>query len=83
MILNITKADYINEFRVKLLFNDGLEKIVDLKDYIMSKKHPFFEPLKQVDEFKKFQVHKTLVWDNGADIAPEYLHDKIKTYGEI
>lgn len=77
MILNITKAQHLEEFKVKIWFNDGLEKIVDLKNYINSKKHPFFQSLKQVDEFKKFQVHKTLVWDNGADIAPEYLHDKV------
>jgi len=77
MILHVTKADYITEFKIKVLFNDGLEKIIDLKNYINSKKHPFFQPLKQVNEFKKFHVNKTLVWDNGADIAPEYLHDKV------
>ena len=77
MILNIIKAEYIQEFTVKIWFNDGLEKIVDLKNYIHTKKHPFFQPLKQIDEFKKFHVHKTLVWDNGADIAPEYLRDKL------
>ena len=77
MILNIVEADYINDFKVKVLFNDGLEKIVDLKEYIHSKKHPFFQPLKKIEEFKKFHVHRTLIWDNGADIAPEYLHDKI------
>ena len=77
MILNIVKADYINDFKVKVLFNDGLEKIVDLKEYIYAKKHPFFQPLKKVEEFKKFHVHRTLIWDNGADIAPEYLHDKV------
>jgi len=77
MILHVTKADYITEFKIKVLFNDGLEKIIDLKNYISSKKHPFFQPLKQVNEFKKFHVNKTLVWDNGADIAPEYLHDKV------
>mgnify|MGYP000560237011 CR=1 FL=1 len=77
MILNIIKAEYIQEFTVKIWFNDGLEKIVDLKNYIHTKKHPFFQPLKQIDEFKKFHVHKTLVWDNGADIAPEYLRDRL------
>jgi len=77
MILNIIKAQHLEEFKVKIWFNDGLEKIVDLKNYINSKKHPFFQPLKQVNEFKKFQVHKTLFWDSGADIEPEYLHDKV------
>ena len=78
MVLNVTKADYIDDFKVQISFNDGLEKIVDLKSYIHSKKHLFFQPLKEVDEFKKFHLHKTLVWDSGADIAPEYLHDKIE-----
>lgn len=76
MILHITKASYVKDFQVKILFNDGVEKIVDLKNYIISKKHPFFQPLKQIDEFKKFYIQKTLVWDSGADIAPEYLRDK-------
>ncbi len=61
MILNVVKADYINDFKVKISFNDGLKKIVDLKNYINSKKHPFSQSLKEVDEFKKFQVHRTLV----------------------
>ncbi len=75
MILNITKADYINDFKIKLSFNDGLEKVVDLQNYIQSKKHPFFQSLKEVDEFKKFRVHKTLVWESGADFAPEFLFE--------
>lgn len=77
MILNVIKANYVKDFQVKILFNDGLEKIVNLKDYINSKKHPFFQPLINTDEFKKFLVQKTLVWETGADIAPEYLHDMV------
>ena len=75
MILNIVKADYIRDYKIKIYFNDGLEKTIDLKTYIKEKKHPFFQPLKQVDEFKKFKVHKTLFWDNGADIAAEFLYN--------
>ena len=42
MILNITKAKYIQEFTVKIWFNDGLEKIVDLRNYIHTKNILFF-----------------------------------------
>jgi hypothetical protein len=73
MILNVIKAEYLSEFKIKVLFNDVIEKTIDLQNYINSKKHPFFKPLKQINEFKKFKVHKTIVWDSGADIAPEYL----------
>ncbi len=75
MILNIIEANYLDGFRVKLLFNDGLKRIVDLQNYMHSKKHPFFKSLKNVEEFKKFKLHKTLIWDTGADIAPEYLYN--------
>jgi hypothetical protein len=73
MILNVIKAEYLSEFKIKVLFNDGIEKTIDLKNYINAKKHPFFKPLKQINEFKKFKVYKTIVWDSRADIAPEYL----------
>lgn len=39
------------------------------------------EPLKAVDAFKMFILHPelhTLVWPNGADFSPEFLHDKLR-----
>jgi hypothetical protein len=74
MVFNIIEANYLDGFRVRLLFSDGLKTIVDLQEYIASHKHPFFQPLKRVEEFRKFKLHKTLIWDTGADIAPEYLY---------
>jgi hypothetical protein len=36
---------------------------------------PIFEPLRDVDVFKRFRVEgHTLAWETGADFAPEYLH---------
>ena len=41
-----------------------------------------FEPLKSVPEFAKLYVDpewSTLVWPNGADLAPESLHKRLKS----
>jgi hypothetical protein len=41
---------------------------------------PVFEPLKDPAYSQTFTLHPechTLVWPNGADIAPEYLHSAV------
>jgi hypothetical protein len=40
-----------------------------------------FEPLRDPEVFKRFRVDpefRTLVWPNGADFAPEFLHRKVR-----
>ena len=42
---------------------------------------PVFAPLQDPLVFEQFQIHPefhTLVWANGADIAPEFLHDNVR-----
>ncbi len=74
MALNwIIKASYIEDFKVELTFNDGLSGIVDLKDHLEGK---IFEPLKDVEFFKKFKLDSwTITWPNDSDFAPEFLYD--------
>jgi len=72
MFLEITKAEYIKEYQIKLWFNNGEVKIVDLKDSLTGK---VFEPLKDKSFFEKFIIRfNTVEWENGADFAPEYLY---------
>jgi Protein of unknown function (DUF2442) len=73
MIARITDARYVEKHTIWLKFNDGSEGEVDLKDELWG---PVFEPLKDVNLFRKFSVHPelhTIVWDNGADFSPEFL----------
>lgn len=74
MILHITQASYLDGYRVEVVFNDGKKGIADLSDALTGK---VFEPLKNIDVFSKFNVDEeleTLVWENGADLAPEYIY---------
>lgn len=69
----VTKANYVEDFKVKLTFNDGVSGIVDLKNYLNGK---VFEPLKDVEFFKQFELDSwTLTWPNDSDFAPEFLHE--------
>ncbi len=71
--LKITKAEYIDGYRVQLWFNTGEIRIADLSDCLSG---PVFLPLRDVCYFKSFTIpFNTLEWDNGADFAPEYLYE--------
>jgi Protein of unknown function (DUF2442) len=73
MILHVIRAEYVSEHKVHLWFNDGTDGDVDLSGLLNG---PIFEPLRDVNFFKKFRLEgHTLAWENGADFAPEYLHN--------
>jgi hypothetical protein len=78
MDYHITEARYVSGYVVRLKFRDGTEGEIDLKPELTG---PMFEPLKDLDQFKRFRVDEefhTLVWPNGADFAPEFLHDNVR-----
>ena len=77
MFLHVRQANYIGGYRIWVRFNDGSEGVVDLSDCLDGE---VFEPLKDLNNFKAFRVDpdiETIVWDNGADLAPEFLYDKM------
>jgi hypothetical protein len=77
MIPKVIAAQYAHDFTVHIRFADGTEGDVDLSDELYGE---VFEPLKNINIFKKLSVHPefhTLCWPNGADLAPEFLYDRI------
>lgn len=73
MFLEVIKAEYIEGYRLRLYFNNGEIRDADLKD---SLKGEIFEPLHDIEMFKRFSINfNTIVWENEADFAPEYLYD--------
>ncbi|MCQ2343690.1 MAG: DUF2442 domain-containing protein [Paludibacteraceae bacterium] len=73
MFLEIIKAEYLEDYKVKLHFNNGECRIADL---CSSLKGEIFAPLKDLEYFKRFAIKfNTIEWENGADFAPEYLYD--------
>ena len=78
MILHVKEARYLHDYVIWLRFNDGAEGMADLKDELYGE---VFEPLKAMERFKSFKVDpdlETIVWENGADLAPEFLYEKMK-----
>jgi hypothetical protein len=76
LLPSVIHARYDGGFRIHLTFNDNLQGTVDLESWLEG---PIFEPLKDQNYFQRFFLDGgTVVWPNGADIAPETLHEAVK-----
>lgn len=75
MFMHVVKAKYVKDYEIELLFNDGKKGVVDLKNELWGE---VFEPLKDIEYFRNFELKlNTISWKNGADIAPEFLYEKL------
>lgn len=75
MILRVVKAEIAAPHVLNLTFNNGSHKVVDARPLLTG---PIFEPLLDPTYFalaKLDPVCGTVVWPNGADIAPEALYE--------
>jgi Protein of unknown function (DUF2442) len=72
----VIRAEYHEEYRIHLVFNDGAESTVDFSAWLQG---PMFEPLRDREYFQRFFIEGgTVTWPNGADIAPETLYERAK-----
>ncbi len=74
MILHITEAKYLKDYKVQVVFNDGKRGVADLSGVLHG---PVFDPLKDKKFFAQLRVDQemeTITWPNGADLAPEFVY---------
>jgi hypothetical protein len=73
LLLHVVSVEYLDNYQLKLTFNNGIEGIVDLEPELYGE---IFEPLKDKSLFQKvFLTSRTIEWPNGADFAPEFLFE--------
>jgi len=73
-MVRVTDVKVLDGYRLQLMFSDGSRRVVDLANELSG---PMFEPLQELSVFRQVRLDTelgTIVWPNGADIAPEALH---------
>lgn len=77
-MIYVTEAHYVNDYKIHLAFNDHKEGTVDLKDVINNDHRAIFTDLVDLKKFKQFKVDMdTIIWENGLDLAPEFLYARL------
>ncbi|MFW6274330.1 MAG: DUF2442 domain-containing protein [Spirochaetota bacterium] len=75
----VTDAKYQDEYKIWLQFSDDISGIVDFEPILTKDHRKVIHDLVDKTIFTDFTIElDTLVWSNGADFAPEYLHDLCK-----
>ncbi len=75
---HVIAAEYVSDYIIRLTFRDGTKGEIDLAAELSG---PVFTPLRDVLVFKQFRIDSdfhTLVWPNGADLAPEFLYQNLR-----
>ena len=82
MILRITAVEPLDDQSLRLTFNDGLIRDVDLSQLMHG---PLGEPLRDPDYFRQVRIDdeaRTIVWPNGLDPDPDVLHGDYEAVGQ-
>jgi hypothetical protein len=73
---NIENAQYQNDYKIFLTFDDGLKGVVDLQSFLFDQDCGVFTRLRDKNQFKNFTIDgRTLAWGDDLDLAPEFLRE--------
>ncbi len=74
-MLLISDAEYLGEYRVRFVFDNGREGMADLRAMVFDDPRSAFAPLRDVTVFRRFVLEGgVLCWPGDLDVAPEYLY---------
>ena len=77
MVVSIDKAVYLNGYKIKFDFSDGVSQIIDFESFLKSAKNPMTKKYLDKDMFKGFSIeYGDIVWNDYEMCFPIWdLHE--------
>ena len=70
-IIHIEDVEYLGDFKINLIFNDGISKTVDFKNFLKKSLHSSLKKYQNQTESQKFQlIDGNLNWNDYEMIFP-------------
>jgi len=74
VFLKVVSAEYVRDYTLRLVFNDGTEKLVDFTPMMQK---GICRKLQDLDYFRSFRLDPfTVDWNNEIGFAPEALYER-------
>jgi len=77
LVISVNKADYVGEYKIKLTFSDGLERLLDFSSFLNSAKNPMTKKYLDKQLFEKFSIiYGDIIWNDYEMCFPIWdLHE--------
>jgi hypothetical protein len=64
-IIEIKRAEYIGEYKLRLQFSDGQERLVDFEPFLLDSSNPLIRKYLDLEKFKQFTLeYGDLQWND-------------------
>lgn len=65
MVISINNAEYVGEYKIKLLFSDGIERLIDFSSFLRNAKNPMTRKYLDNEMFKNFSIeYGDIIWND-------------------
>lgn len=77
MVISINKADYVGDYKIKFIFSDGIERLIDFSSFLNTARNPITKKYLDKQLFKKFLIDfGDIVWNDYEMCFPIWdLHE--------
>jgi hypothetical protein len=77
MVISIKKADYVGGYKIKFIFSDGVERLIDFSYFLNNAKNPMTRKYLDTDLFEKYSIdYGDIIWNDYEMCFPIWdLHE--------
>jgi hypothetical protein len=77
MVISITQAEYISDYKIKFSFSDGIEKAIDFSQFLSNARNPMTRKYLDKQLFKNFSIeYGDIIWNDYEMCFPIWdLHE--------
>ena len=77
MVISIDKAEYVGAYKIKFLFSDRVERIIDFSSFLKNAKNPTTKKYLDKKLFKEYSIeYGDIIWNDYEMCFPIWdLHE--------